>query len=338
MNHNNEQDMNQGVSGIVNQNLPVASHSTLNPPNFQKQSNSMFSTGYPNLQSSSQYLSNSSLSGQNPIPSLRTSNLPLVNNHNQYSYSQQSSISSGFVEPISIPSSTSHTTPNKIQYPQNQQQQQQTSQQLHQNQNQQTNFEDDHQALPPLSNYYNSYYPYSNDLPPLTSYSTSSSLPSLSGSTNFQQISPTTNYPYQNPVKPTLQSNNSFNSYLQGTTNGLNSNSNYSQTSSQLSPYNQTFANQYTNGPNEVQSFPPRKPRKNSATVHNMTPETAARNRCTICQKQFKRPSSLQTHMYSHTGEKLFKCPWPECSKVFSVKSNMTRHYKLHLKDKRLSI
>jgi len=25
---------------------------------------------------------------------------------------------------------------------------------------------------------------------------------------------------------------------------------------------------------------------------------------CQICQKKFTRPSSLQTHMYSHTGEK----------------------------------
>lgn len=76
-----------------------------------------------------------------------------------------------------------------------------------------------------------------------------------------------------------------------------------------------------------------RKPRKHTATVHNMTPQTAARNRCSICQKQFKRPSSLQTHMYSHTGEKLFKCPWPECGKLFLVKSNMTRHHRLHERD-----
>ena len=44
--------------------------------------------------------------------------------------------------------------------------------------------------------------------------------------------------------------------------------------------------------------------RRHTATVHNMTPETAERNRCRICNKQFKRPSSLQTHYYSHTGEK----------------------------------
>lgn len=64
-----------------------------------------------------------------------------------------------------------------------------------------------------------------------------------------------------------------------------------------------------------------------------MTPETAERNRCRICNKQFKRPSSLQTHYYSHTGEKIFKCPWDGCGRLFSVKSNMTRHYRLHERD-----
>lgn len=76
-----------------------------------------------------------------------------------------------------------------------------------------------------------------------------------------------------------------------------------------------------------------RKPRRQTTTVHNMTPDTAAKNKCSICQKQFKRPSSLQTHMYSHTGEKLFRCPWKECGKQFSVKSNMTRHYRLHFRE-----
>ncbi|KAI5961026.1 uncharacterized protein KGF55_004293 [Candida pseudojiufengensis] len=73
--------------------------------------------------------------------------------------------------------------------------------------------------------------------------------------------------------------------------------------------------------------------RRHTATVHDMTPQTAERNRCRICNKQFKRPSSLQTHYYSHTGEKIFKCPWIKCGKFFSVKSNMTRHYKLHERD-----
>lgn len=312
MNQLNEQDMSQGISGITGQTIPVTTQSNLNPPSFQKlQSNGLL--GY--LSNSNPYSPNSNFSGLSSIHGLRNPNFPLVNNQNQFSYTQQTSLSSGLVEPISIPSSSNISQLNK-------------SQQIQQ----QTNYEDEHQSLPPLNNYYNTYYPYSHDLPPLTSYSTSSSLPTLSNNiNNNQQMSPTTNYPYQNQTKPVLQTTNSFNSYLPNSSMTANYN--------QLSQYGQVFPNQYGQASSsELHSLPPRKSRKNSATVHNMTPETAARNRCTICQKQFKRPSSLQTHMYSHTGEKLFKCPWPECAKVFSVKSNMTRHYKLHLKDKRLSI
>lgn len=67
------------------------------------------------------------------------------------------------------------------------------------------------------------------------------------------------------------------------------------------------------------------------------TGEAAARSRCPICKKQFKRPSSVQTHLYSHTGQKCFKCPWEGCGREFNVKSNMTRHYKLHERDERRS-
>ena len=31
---------------------------------------------------------------------------------------------------------------------------------------------------------------------------------------------------------------------------------------------------------------------------------TQKKHKCKVCDKRFTRPSSLQTHMYSHTGEK----------------------------------
>jgi hypothetical protein len=72
-----------------------------------------------------------------------------------------------------------------------------------------------------------------------------------------------------------------------------------------------------------------------SSSLLGMTPATALRNRCNICQKQFKRPSSLQTHLYSHTGEKPFACDWIGCGRLFSVRSNMIRHRKLHERDRK---
>lgn len=51
---------------------------------------------------------------------------------------------------------------------------------------------------------------------------------------------------------------------------------------------------------------------------------------CKICEKRFTRPSSLQTHVYSHTGEKPYKCDFPGCGRCFSVVSNLRRHHKIH--------
>lgn len=54
------------------------------------------------------------------------------------------------------------------------------------------------------------------------------------------------------------------------------------------------------------------------------------RHICPQCGKKFTRPSSLQTHSYSHTGEKPYICGFPGCNRPFSVISNMRRHEKLH--------
>ncbi|KAL1917257.1 uncharacterized protein VTP21DRAFT_4913 [Calcarisporiella thermophila] len=53
---------------------------------------------------------------------------------------------------------------------------------------------------------------------------------------------------------------------------------------------------------------------------------------CSVCQKRFSRPSSLATHMHSHTGQKPFRCPVEGCGRCFSVQSNLRRHIKIHFK------
>ncbi|KAF2218072.1 hypothetical protein CERZMDRAFT_31736 [Cercospora zeae-maydis SCOH1-5] len=57
------------------------------------------------------------------------------------------------------------------------------------------------------------------------------------------------------------------------------------------------------------------------------------KHKCKICDKRFTRPSSLQTHMYSHTGEKPFACDVEGCGRHFSVVSNLRRHRKVHKGD-----
>lgn len=51
---------------------------------------------------------------------------------------------------------------------------------------------------------------------------------------------------------------------------------------------------------------------------------------CSYCGKRFSRPSSLRTHIHSHTGEKPYRCDMPGCGRCFSVHSNLRRHQKNH--------
>jgi hypothetical protein len=57
---------------------------------------------------------------------------------------------------------------------------------------------------------------------------------------------------------------------------------------------------------------------------------TQKKHKCRVCDKRFTRPSGLQTHMHSHTGEKPFACPVEGCGRHFSVISNLRRHKKFH--------
>ncbi|RDA90141.1 hypothetical protein CP533_0764 [Ophiocordyceps camponoti-saundersi (nom. inval.)] len=59
------------------------------------------------------------------------------------------------------------------------------------------------------------------------------------------------------------------------------------------------------------------------------------KHKCKVCDKRFTRPSSLQTHIYSHTGEKPFACEVEGCGRHFSVVSNLRRHRKVHRGDAR---
>ncbi|KAL1969134.1 hypothetical protein VTN77DRAFT_388 [Rasamsonia byssochlamydoides] len=65
-----------------------------------------------------------------------------------------------------------------------------------------------------------------------------------------------------------------------------------------------------------------------------MPSNTQKKHKCKVCDKRFTRPSSLQTHMYSHTGEKPYACDVEGCGRHFSVVSNLRRHKKVHKGEK----
>lgn len=57
--------------------------------------------------------------------------------------------------------------------------------------------------------------------------------------------------------------------------------------------------------------------------------------RCQVCLKSLSTKQSLKEHMFTHSGEKPYKCVEPGCGLFFRQSSQLSNHKKVHVEIKK---
>ncbi|KAF7303932.1 hypothetical protein MIND_00623800 [Mycena indigotica] len=96
-----------------------------------------------------------------------------------------------------------------------------------------------------------------------------------------------------------------------------------------FSPLKHNFSSSPSGTPNLHELDEPSISGSNRETKNRTCSELRVQSKkhgCTTCGRTFNRPSSLATHMNTHTGAEPFRCSLAGCSRRFNVESNMRRH------------
>ncbi|CAG9311540.1 unnamed protein product [Blepharisma stoltei] len=56
---------------------------------------------------------------------------------------------------------------------------------------------------------------------------------------------------------------------------------------------------------------------------------------CEVCSKKLVSKQNLTEHMYTHTGEKPFRCEEPGCGKSYRQSSQLSVHKKVHKRNQK---
>ncbi|TGZ81850.1 hypothetical protein EX30DRAFT_348254 [Ascodesmis nigricans] len=145
-----------------------------------------------------------------------------------------------------------------------------------------------------------------------------------------RQDSTSSAYPSTHSASSSISSSHSF-PYYNGAGSVDSSATEYSDNGNTYSDHTAQLRQPMPTLPLPRQGFAAPVPNQMMTTFSSrITSSTQKKHKCKVCDKRFTRPSSLQTHTYSHTGEKPFACEHQGCGRRFSVVSNLRRHKKVH--------